>query len=671
MLIQELLVEDVEAMQAINRMSMRIIKFFNDNPRLVWSGSKVPLDKIIPEVFADKALETLRLSAEIQILPMSEFKMDAQGHYQLDMNHGSFYSQFQDPKTLKFDPDVAWNYARQDRQVADDPAKPSKLNDIIKAKHKLPVSLPAEVLTRSLEFSPPDKADAIPIQRRQRIVQRYSKEIFKTIAHELNHGYNALQGMDLDKTRDAVDKNRALAKFQNDFHMLADRANDPEFLNKYKRMFKVMPNVPKSVSKLYDVSLKAQNVREQIAIYERNLKTFELKLASLQGQEKLQAEKDIAAIKQVIQKEQSKLKSLLNTQEQLKTQVYKIGPDPKIPQNYEGDAYWASKTELNSRLQEVSIDLMDKARSGMSNADINNLIMKSFAAHGITQEFMDVSKMGQLYSGGPPFDRDDKMFFQKELNKLSPEFQKEAFKSASYSPEFKRYVNIAYTFIQREMANPTLQTDKKALGQRLKGLLLGIPQSEIDRTILPGAMDTARSAVGQAMTKGSPMRQNLAAAKKELVANTVELSKKLDTPGNLQKLQHAGKVLVTVGIVTEIYRGLDQILSLPKDMPDDQYYKEVEKIIAKLVAEFGLVYVAAIAGSWISGLALSAILPGFGTVAGAIVGFIAGGAAGYLALEFAGDSVRSIAEKIVQARHKLKVKEDLDRIKYLARIDKC
>lgn len=139
----------------------------------------------------------------------------------------------------------------------------------------------------------------------------------------------------------------------------------------------------------------------------------------------------------------------------------------------------------------------------------------------------------------------------------------------------------------------------------------------------------------------------------KLVANTVEASKRLDTPTAIKTLQATGKVLITAGIVTEIYRGFEQIQSLPPDMPNAEYQKEVEKIVARLVAEFGLVYVAALAGSWIAGLAATALIPGLGTIAGAIVGFVAGGAAGYLALNFAGDSVRSIAEKIVAVRTKL------------------
>ena len=142
-------------------------------------------------------------------------------------------------------------------------------------------------------------------------------------------------------------------------------------------------------------------------------------------------------------------------------------------------------------------------------------------------------------------------------------------------------------------------------------------------------------------------------AASKLVANTVEASKKLDTPTAIKALQSTGRVLIAAGIITEVYRGFDQIQSLPANMPKDVYEKEVEKIVAKLVAEFGLVYVAALAGAWLAGLAATAVLPGLGTVAGAVVGFIAGGAAGYLALNFAGDSVSAIVDRIVEARAKL------------------
>ena len=80
------------------------------------------------------------------------------------------------------------------------------------------------------------------------------------------------------------------------------------------------------------------------------------------------------------------------------------------------------------------------------------------------------------------------------------------------------------------------------------------------------------------------------------------------------------------------------------------------------MAEFGLVYVAAMAGAWASGAALSTILPGLGTVAGAVVGFIAGGAAGYMALDFAGDTVRGIAEHIVTIMYKARNPESVLKI---------
>jgi hypothetical protein len=140
-------------------------------------------------------------------------------------------------------------------------------------------------------------------------------------------------------------------------------------------------------------------------------------------------------------------------------------------------------------------------------------------------------------------------------------------------------------------------------------------------------------------------------AAKGMVASTIEASKKLDTPAAIKTLQVGGKVLMAAGIVTQIYRGIDQISNLPKTMPDQQYRQEVTGIVSKLVAEFGLVYVSAVAGSWLAGVALTALAPGVGTVAGAVVGFIAGGAAGYLALEFAGNSVNAIVDKIVAARN--------------------
>jgi len=203
--------------------------------------------------------------------------------------------------------------------------------------------------------------------------------------------------------------------------------------------------------------------------------------------------------------------------------------------------------------------------------------------------------------------------------------------------------------VQAEIANPAslVKTSEATLGQKLKAALTGISQNEINNTILPSAKDAVASGARQAVTPGSPLRQNLVAA-------TVEASKKLDTPGALKALKVGGKVLIAAGVVAEIYKGLDQIKSLPDNMPDEEYQQQVQMIIAKLVSEFGLVYIAALAGAWASGTALTALLPGLGTVAGAVVGFIVGGAAGYLALEFAGDSVASLTEFIVKELRPIK-----------------
>ena len=646
------LTETAEAMQVINRMSQQVVNYFNQNPELVRDGSKVNLDAIITDKLADPALEITRKTVQISIEPLSSFSQTENGRWQLRLPGGSMSSYLGN--------EPVWDQVRKDRALAKNGELPNTIDHQTARGNKTQLALPSEILTRSLEK---DKATGNSSRYLQGLTADYARGIKSTIAHEINHSYNSSQGMDLGKTRTQVEKNLAQQQQLPEWLSLAANAEDQAFLNKNLRLFRD-PNSPQVVKNLYMVSKELIDSRNNFYDLERTvylneknkIPELEQKIArsvtpadvtSMTNYLEMMREATENMKQEAIQ-ERANIKKLMVKQQQLKTAVAKIKLDPLKPTNYEGDAYWSSPTEVNSRLQQASLDMAAEIKPGMSNQAINELIQKTFGNNGITQEFVDPDRMHKHFApGAQPPDRGFKDYMKNSWSKFNPDFKQDAFNSAMRTPEFKRYVTLAYKFIQAEQANPISlsKTSPATLGQKLKAALLGIPQAEIPNTILPNTQNTVISAVRQAHTPGSPQNNNLVAA-------TVEASKKLDTPGALKALEVGGKVLIAGGIVVELYRGFDQITALPPDMPRDQYQLEVEKIVGKLVAEFGLVYVAAMAGAWASGAALSTILPGLGTVAGAVVGFIAGGAAGYMALDFAGDTVRGIAEHIVTILYK-------------------
>ena len=102
--------------------------------------------------------------------------------------------------------------------------------------------------------------------------------------------------------------------------------------------------------------------------------------------------------------------------------------------------------------------------------------------------------------------------------------------------------------------------------------------------------------------------------------------------GTLGKV--AKKATGPLAIFAEVYDGYQQISKLPTDMPRDQYTVEVTKIVAKLVADYGVFWVGSVLGGIVAGA--------FSGGAGALVGMIAGGLLASYAL---GDTVDEIVEK--------------------------
>ena len=657
----KLITEDVAAMQEINRMSQTIVNYFNQNPKLVTYGTKVPLDDIITDKFSDPKLELMRRTVIIELDTMRKFVQLDNGRYELRSPKGGMSSDFVDPNS--FDPKTGKPMSTGAGSLAWDHARAGTVPYQIGMGSKLTLKLPVDALNRDFDtmnrksrFFYVDQSSA----ELQRKATEYARGIRSTIVHELNHNYNTLQGMDLSKARAAADTNKFRAANQAKWTDFIANAEDEAFLNKNLNLFTDKTS-PDQVKDLFKNSHELIAARKHFQQLERIIATRSEYIQILEEyikdygpndevkQKLTTAREQLASLKVQEQEEKVNVKTLSDKQKRLKKELSKLKPDLTKPTEYHDDAYWSSNTEVNSRLQQVSLDIARELKNNpnMSNQAINDLIMKTFGNHQITVEFMNVDEMRKKWKleSYKTTDRNFKDRVQGWIQDgdLHEQYQRQAFASAMEKPEFKRYVNIAYKFVQAEQANPISmgKASEITLGQRLKAALTGIPQAEIPDAILPSAKDAAKSGLRQAVTPGSPLRQNMVAA-------TVEASKKLDTPAALKTLKVAGKVLVPAGVVVEIYRGFDQIKTLPDDMPDEEYKQQVQIIIAKLVAEFGLVWIAALAGAWAAGTVLSTMLPGLGTVAGAVVGFIAGGAAGYLALEFAGDSVASITEFIVK-----------------------
>lgn len=677
----QLLTEDVEAMQQINRMSQEIVNYLNRNPDLVKVGSRVPLDSIITTAFKDPTLEYLRRGVVIELKELSEFKTVNMitGHQVRDMPWGTQYSHFTDPKGRVTSPSGA-ELVRQDRFLHKSGGIADNLDKVVARGDKMVMNLPAEILTRSIEKPKIDPAgDAREYnQRKANVVSRAMRS---TISHELNHGYNNLQGMDLGRPRWETEQNASKVKLFRDIQHLFNSPDDAQLLQHFKKNMGMYPSIPPALQKYIETTEKIIDQRRTLEVQLKQIeKAAEAAENEPNKKRKIKARRDVIWMRENTKKLQKTVQGLINTQQNLRTQLLKMVPPPDTPTKYSGDVYYSGKTELNSRIQEASLDIAEKLvefKKYQPDGNIPNetkryILAKAFSDNQITQEYIkpdhpllkqNFGDPQNLNSAGTEFTRNFKIWLSARaasgraagnvnLSAMTPDIQLAAWESASKNPEFRRFVNIGYKFIDAELANPMMSTNKQTLGIKLRALLLGIPQSEIPKTILPNYSDSLRSMIGQLGNKSSPFRQNLARIESNLIADTVELSKRLDTPAALKTMKYGGAVLMTAGAAFEIKRGYDQIQALNPALTPEQRKQEVTKIVAKLVAEFGLVWVSAYVGALLAGTAATAVLPGLGTVAGAIVGFIGGAAAGVTALNFAGETTEQVVEKLVEAYYK-------------------
>lgn len=680
MKINELLAEDVEAMQAINRMSQQIVDYLNRNPNLVKVGSRIPLDSVVTTAFKDPTLEYLRRSVVIELKELSEFKTVDMitGQQSRNMPWGTQYSAFSDPKGRVTSP-AGSDLVRQDRFLHKTGGIADNLDRVIARGDKMVMNLPAEILTRSIEL-PRKDPEFNAREYNQRRADHISRAMRTTISHELNHGYNNLQGMDLGQARSKTEQNASKVKMFRDIDALVKNPDDPTLLKQFKKMMQGYPSIPPALKKYVEISQEILDDDRILEVQRNQIQKAADAAKNLTGEERLAAEQEVKDMRRATDQFQRQIESKVKQQTNLANQLTKMAPPPDTPTNYKDDVYFSSKTELNSRLQQASVNIADALiefkkyhpDGNIPNETKRYILARAFSDNQITQEYMKpdhpllkqhFGDPANLNSKGTEFNRNFKQWMSApgddgqaagkiRLTAMTPDIQLAAWESASKNPEFKRFVNIGFKFMDAELANPTMSRNKQTLGMKLRALLTGIPVSEIPNTILPNYKDSLRSAVFQAMNPDSPMYKNLKDIKSGLIADTVELSKRLDTPAALKTIRYGGAVLMTVSAAVEIKRGYDQIQALSPNLTEQQHKQEVTKIVTKLIAEFGLVWVSAYIGALLAGTAATAVLPGLGTVAVGIVGFIGGAAAGVAALNFAGETVEQIVEKLVDAYYK-------------------
>jgi hypothetical protein len=333
--------------------------------------------------------------------------------------------------------------------------------------------------------------------------------------------------------------------------------------------------------------------------------------------------------------------------------------NPKVPTDYMQNVYQWDPVEINARFSQAAIDIGSRVSSGDTPEQVRYIFQDAFAKNTITYVMIPKDVVAKL---------------QDTPGTTYQDYWKEALKN----PEFRRLMTRAYQVVQAEEKNsviakatmdipgtppvpqppplPEPTTPPKPVnwydrGYKSKGF--------IDRTLndphqnpFKDLAERVTRALDQ-LFKGEfvPFVEKLKSSADragKAVIDDIKASKGVSGAA----LWGVQKVLVPVATAYAIYDGFTQIREVPTSLPEDEYRKQVTKIVAKLVAEFGIGWVAAIAGAFIAGAAGTAIVPGLGTAAAALTGFIAGGVAGITANYFLGDSVEAIVDKVVEKLYK-------------------
>ena len=612
--------EDAVAQQEINVISQKIIDYLNANPQLVKDGARIDLPTIglDPKQFKSPQIQQLVTGGQVVFRPQAKFTQLPNGAYIMDLPNASASTHFADPKDgYKFDPQKSspWDLARSDRhwnKVAI-PGVPGDQVDFRLGTEgkKLQINIPTELITGDMK-SP--NGGSYGSRYTSRRVPNSLGNMRSTIAHELNHQYNALQGMDMSKLQAKVDTNAEKAAFKAKIDAIPP-GTDP----------KTIPD--QLVAKAVEYRDLLANLQKQEPAAQKALVA-----ATRSG--------DAAAIKTATDQLNALRTQIADAKVKTSSWIPKV--DPKISaDNYHGDAYFRDPVELNSRLQQAVEQMSRAVKPGMTNEQIVALVEKSFMDQRITVEFVDPAKMPRWYPAGEVNDKEFRDLMRNQLGSTSPDHQRDAIRSALKDPQYRKLVNKAIKFITQQQTNPidlSSAAGKASWSAKFRALLTGIPQEKITQSLLPNTWSSINIGATRLDAAADDFARQIAQTPKTAI-NTVKATA-------VPALKAGGWLLIGYVIYEEVSKAVEKYKALdPKSMNRTQYQAEVTKIVTQPIGRFGLGIVAGIFGAALAGTVASPTV--LGVIPAAILGFAGGFAVSVAADMKYGDSVEAFIGMLV------------------------
>ena len=616
------LTEDAQGQQEINVISQKIVDYLNANPRLVKDGSRVNLTDmgIDPKAFKSPQVQQLVMAGQVNFAPAGEFTKLPNGRFSYDLPNASASTWFADPKSnYNYDPSVAKPYdmARSDKLNAKPsapfgPMDPRLPDWIERTGNRLQINIPTEIITGNANINAKSGTGYMSNQYAAKRSADALGNMRSTIAHELNHQYNVLQGMDVGQTRRKVDANIDAA---------ATKA----------KVDAIPPGTDLN-------SIPDQLVRKSVE--------YRDELARLRQQEPALQKALTAATRtgdpvatKLATDQLNNLRAQINVIK-IKNQVWNPKVDAKMGTDWD-HTYWGTKTELNSRLQQAVEQMAREVKPGLTNEQIVAMIEKSFLDQRITQEYVDPAKMPKSLPGGEVADKEFRQFIRQGLKTAHPEFQREAFSSALKNPEYRKLFNNAVKFISQQQSSPVdlaSAAGKASWSAKFRAFLTGIPQAKIQQSLLPSTWNSIQIGTTRLDAAAEDFAKQMAAAPKTAI-NTVKATA-------VPAFKAGGWLVMGYVIYQEISTAVERYKALdPKTMTRMQYQGEVTKIVAQPVARFGLGMVAGVFGAALAGTVASPTV--VGVIPAAILGFASGFAVSVAADMKYGNSVEAFVAMLV------------------------
>jgi hypothetical protein len=612
--------EDALAQQEINVISQKIIDWLNANPDKIKNGVRINLPEIglDPKQFKSPQIQQLVTGGQIAFKPTAEFKQLPNGAFTIDLPNASASTWFADPSDgYKYDKQRSspWDLARSDRhwnKVAI-PGVPGDQVDFRLGTEgkKLQINIPSEIATGNMNINNPQVGTGSNRYTAAR-VPRSLADMRSTIAHELNHQYNSLQGMSMVDLETRVERNKALTDFKAKVDAIP-AGTDPATIS--------------------DVDVRqAVGNRDTLAMLVKKEPELQKALTAARRSG------DQAAIETATNQLEGLRQKIEILRAKMKTHQQ---PDPKVPTEYKNNAYWRDPVELNSRLQQSVEQMAREVRPGMTNQQIVAMIEKSFLDQYITSEFVDPAKMPKFFDPTEMADKEFRDFIRSNLKNSHPDFQKAAFNAALKDPEYRKLVNKAVKFITQQQTSPvdlSSAAGKASWSAKFRAFLTGIPQEKIAQSLLPNTWSSINIGATRLDVATDDFARQIANTPKTAI-NTVKATA-------VPAFKAGGWLLIGYVIYEEVSKAVEKYKALdPKSMNRTQYQAEVTKIITQPIARFGLGIVAGIFGAALAGTVASPTV--LGVIPAAILGFAGGFAVGVAADMKYGDSVEAFVGMLV------------------------